>query len=92
MHIERLSCRDITGMVTDYLEDALLPEEETRLEAHLRACGRCPLYLEQMRTTVHLLRSLGETERPPATQLAFLDRLLGNRSRTLARAWALARP
>jgi anti-sigma factor RsiW len=94
MHTEHLHCRDITGMITDYLEDVLFPKEDARFEAHLRACGGCPLYLEQMRATVRLLRSLGQAEPAPApvTRPAFLDRLLGRRARAFVRAWALARP
>ena len=45
-------------IVTDYLDGALPPEEEKRLERHLETCPGCTEYLEQMRTIAGSLRGL----------------------------------
>ena len=47
-------CIQFVEVVTDYLEDAMAPEERARLEAHLAACDGCTRYLDQIRTTVAL--------------------------------------
>jgi hypothetical protein len=53
-----LSCRQVVELVTDYLEDALDPLARTDFEAHVAGCDGCPIYLDQMRATIALLRSL----------------------------------
>jgi anti-sigma factor RsiW len=53
-----LSCREVVELVTDYLEDALDPLARADFEAHVAGCDGCPTYLDQMRATVALLRSL----------------------------------
>jgi hypothetical protein len=57
-----LSCRQVVELVTDYLEDALDPLARPDFEAHVAGCNGCPIYLDQMRTTVALLRSFGEAD------------------------------
>jgi anti-sigma factor RsiW len=47
-------CAQFVEEVTDYLEGALTPEEQRRLERHLRKCGGCDRYLAQMRATIRL--------------------------------------
>ena len=46
-----LECIDLVEMVTDYLESALDQERREMVEAHLRTCHGCQVYLEQMRET-----------------------------------------
>jgi anti-sigma factor RsiW len=55
MTAEELTCQELVGLVTDYLEEALTPEERGRFEAHLPRCPHCRLYLEQMRQTIAAL-------------------------------------
>ena len=55
-----LACREITDLITDYLEDALAPADRRRFEAHLETCPYCTRYVEQMRATVDRLGRLGE--------------------------------
>jgi anti-sigma factor RsiW len=59
-----LVCREAVEMVTDYLGDALAPEDRVRLEEHLRTCPPCTTYLEQIRSTLALAAALGHA--PPA--------------------------
>lgn len=53
-----LSCREVVELVTDDLEDALDPLARAHFEAHVAGCDGCPIYLDQMRATIALLRSL----------------------------------
>ncbi|MFD8556529.1 anti-sigma factor family protein [Streptosporangium canum] len=52
-------CREITELVTDYLEGALSAERRRRFEAHLAGCAECSVHLEQMRATIRALGCLG---------------------------------
>ena len=54
----RLTCQEAVELVTDYLEEALLPEMEARFKQHLDTCPGCTLYVDQMRQTLHTLRQL----------------------------------
>jgi anti-sigma factor (TIGR02949 family) len=67
-----LSCRDLTEAITDYLEGAMASADGARLEEHLRECGPCRTYLDQMRRTIEL------TGRPPQEPIPteLRDRLL----------------
>jgi len=46
-----LECIDLVELVTDYLEGALDQERREMVEAHLRTCDGCKVYLKQMRET-----------------------------------------
>lgn len=70
---EDLPCDELTELVTDYLEDALEPDERARLEAHLEVCEGCRAYLEQVRQTVLVLGHLPAEELSPASRERVLD-------------------
>jgi len=57
---DQLSCKEVVGLVTDYLESALLPQTEAELEQHLADCPDCTAYLEQIQQTISMLRRLAE--------------------------------
>jgi anti-sigma factor RsiW len=78
-----LSCREIVELVTDYLEDALPPEERLRVELHLATCAGCLAYVDQMRATVRVLGTLGEEPLEPE----ICEQLVG-----AFRAWAGSDP
>jgi anti-sigma factor RsiW len=59
-----MSCQDLVELVTEYLEDALAPEDRVAVEAHLADCDGCTAYLEQMRTTIRLTGALTEEHVP----------------------------
>jgi anti-sigma factor RsiW len=72
---EPLTCKQLVELVTDYFEDALTPAERDRFDAHIAVCPGCEHYLEQMRTTMRLVRSTDELEeRPEVAQLLELFR------------------
>ena len=54
-----LTCKELTEVLTDYLEGTMALEDRATLEAHLALCEGCATYVEQMRQvirTVHELR------------------------------------
>lgn len=53
-----VACIELVELLTDYLEDALPPDEVAAVEAHLAGCAGCAMYLEQMRTTIRRLGSV----------------------------------
>lgn len=58
MTSRKLTCQKAVELVTDYLEEALLPEMETSFNQHLDTCPGCNIYVDQMRRTLQTLRRL----------------------------------
>jgi predicted anti-sigma-YlaC factor YlaD len=50
-----LVCRDVTELVSDYLERALPLRRRLAVRLHLLRCDACRRYIDQMRKTVRLL-------------------------------------
>ena len=66
---EELSCKELVALVTAYLEGVLDRPAHARFEEHLAECPGCQAYVEQMRTTIHLVGTLTEdTIEPEASQ------------------------
>ena len=42
---KELNCQEVVELVTDYLEQALLPETQTQVEDHIEQCPGCKVYL-----------------------------------------------
>jgi anti-sigma factor RsiW len=64
-------CRDVVELVTEYLSEALPPEEAARFEQHLFTCPPCAAHLQQMRDLVALAGTLPEPV--PAEALPHAD-------------------
>jgi anti-sigma factor RsiW len=62
---EDLDCDELVELVTEYLEDALTPEERTRFEHHLVWCPWCVTYVRQIRAAMDLA---GRLRGPAAPQ------------------------
>ena len=63
-----LTCKELTEVLTDYLEDVMPAEDRARFEAHLAICDGCVTYVDQMRqviATVHELRADDVEETAP---------------------------
>ena len=60
-----LTCQELVELVTDYLENALPPDERARMDAHLAACRGCREYLHQMEVTLRVVRATGALEQRP---------------------------
>ena len=68
-----VACREFVELVTEHLEGTLSAELEHAIAAHLELCDPCIEYLEQMRGTVSLLRTLPTGSLPPAARDRLLD-------------------
>jgi predicted anti-sigma-YlaC factor YlaD len=54
-NVEHVTCREFVDVLTDYLEDVLEACERAEIERHIVICRGCSNYVEQMRSTIHLL-------------------------------------
>lgn len=69
---DELSCQEVVELVTDYLENVLLPEMGKRLEAHLAECPGCEHYIEQVRLTIDMLHRAAQEPGFPGTKQELL--------------------
>jgi anti-sigma factor RsiW len=68
-----LTCREIVELVTDYVEDALPPDERAHFERHLSYCPGCVTYVEHIRDTIRATGSAPREESlPPEVRAALV--------------------
>ena len=67
------SCQEMTEVVTNYLDDALTPDERQRFERHLSRCAGCTTYVDQMRETI---RQTGAVPREESLAPALRERIV----------------
>ena len=65
-------CRDIVGLLADYLDGSLDSPTARRLQAHLEGCPPCVAFVNTYKGTVRAAGQLKETDIPPELK----DRLL----------------
>jgi anti-sigma factor RsiW len=75
-----ITCAELVGIITDYLEGTMPQAERRRFEAHLDECPYCVNYLEQMRQTIAALEELSEESIAPDAREALLETFRGWRS------------
>lgn len=68
-----MTCRELTELITDYLEERLPQNERIRFEEHLCLCSGCVNYLDQMRVTINTLSAKPRFEIPQAMQSELLQ-------------------
>ena len=68
-----ITCREIVGLVTDYLEGAMAQDVHARMDRHLATCEGCINYLEQMRETIRVTGQLTEEQIPETQRLQLLE-------------------
>lgn len=61
----KLTCRQLTEIVTDYVEGRMTFVERARFQFHLGTCKNCRAYVRQYRATVGVLGALGREPAPP---------------------------
>ena len=65
-----LTCKEVVELITEFLSNALSPEDRVRLEQHLLVCPPCTLHLGQVQSTIEVMARLrtdtGPTEVDPA--------------------------
>ena len=69
----QLNCQEVVELVTDYLEQALLPEMQAQFEEHIAECPGCDTYLEQVQQTIMMLRKLTEQQMFPNTKQELVE-------------------
>jgi anti-sigma factor RsiW len=77
-----LTCRDISQIVTDYLEGAMDASERARFEHHLSLCPDCVHYVDQMRATVSVLGRVPAQPIPAEIEQKLLERFRDWKSST----------
>lgn len=78
-----LSCREVTELVTAYLERAMPREQRLDFVKHMRACRVCWHYLRQVRATSRALGKAPAEPPSPEVKQALLDHF---------RSWKPGRP
>ena len=68
-----LTCKELTELITEYLEGKLRPSDRLRFEQHLSACGGCVTYIDQMRATVKALGAHPRVEIPISLESPLLQ-------------------
>jgi anti-sigma factor (TIGR02949 family) len=64
---DEFSCQEMIEVVTNYLDNALPPDERQRFERHLSYCAGCGTYVDQMRETIRQTGMVPREESlPPA--------------------------
>jgi predicted anti-sigma-YlaC factor YlaD len=59
-----LSCKEITELVTEYLEGRMGLADRMRFQIHLGMCKHCRAYLRQMKATISVLGQLPDEPMP----------------------------
>jgi hypothetical protein len=70
----KLTCREMTEAITDYLEGTLGFWRWVRFQMHLGLCLGCRIHLRQMKYTVRTLGRLPAGSAPPAVRLEMIQR------------------
>jgi anti-sigma factor RsiW len=68
------SCKEITELVTDYVERRLSLPQRFRFQVHLGTCRHCRAYLRQMRETIRLTGRLPDPQLPASLEAELLTR------------------
>ena len=72
-----LVCRDVTALVTDFVEGRLSRWDRLRFQLHLGLCRGCRAYVRQMRLTARSLGALPGPELPAEVEAELLKRFEG---------------
>ena len=75
------TCRDMSELVTDYLERAVSLRRRLGMWWHLIRCEACRRYYDQMRRTIRLLRDGSSRLPDDGTEESVLTAARGERQR-----------
>ena len=70
-----LTCRQVTALVTDYLEGRMPILDRARFQLHLGMCTHCRRYLRQMKLSVAVLGRMPPEPVPDDVMNSLLTRL-----------------
>lgn len=69
-----LVCRDVTELVTDYVEGRMRFWDRLRFQLHIGMCRHCREYVRQMRTTQRVTGELPAEPPSPEVEAELLRR------------------
>ena len=69
---DEITCQQLVELVTSYLEGSMPPSQRLRFEEHISFCAPCIRYLDQMRETIAITRTLREDDLDPDTREVML--------------------
>jgi predicted anti-sigma-YlaC factor YlaD len=69
-----LTCRQMTELVTDYLEKRMTWRNRVRFQMHLGMCRHCREYVRQMKETIQAAGRLAVEPPPPSVEEQLLER------------------
>jgi anti-sigma factor RsiW len=72
-----LSCKDISGLATDYREGDLSEGDRAQFESHVATCAGCATWVQQLDATARILGSLPPPELPVDVRERLLARFDG---------------
>jgi anti-sigma factor RsiW len=72
-----LTCRDLIGLLLDYLEEALDPDTIAAFEHHLQDCAPCRAYLKTYDRSRRLVGEVSGVEMPEELKDRLRELLLG---------------
>lgn len=58
-------CEEIRKLSSDYIDEELSPDMQVMVERHILGCKRCEIYLNTLRKTIELSKSI---PKPPIPQ------------------------
>lgn len=61
-----LTCKELTALVTDFLEGRMGLADRMRFQMHVGMCKHCRAYLKQMKATVAALGQMPDDAEMPA--------------------------
>ncbi len=64
MGMRMISCRDVSQILQDYIEDELPDSERRSIDMHLALCKECRVFLSTYKETVHLVGRIPDTPMP----------------------------
>jgi anti-sigma factor RsiW len=68
-----ITCRQAVGLMTDYLDGVLGPDDRALVEAHLGECEYCAEHLRQIRITVAVTGRIREDDLDPAARADLME-------------------
>lgn len=66
-----MDCKELTELITEYLENKMPEEERERFVSHTKSCQVCYYYLRQMELTVEALGRVPSEPLPSEAKEAF---------------------
>ena len=76
------NCKEITGLILDYLNDTLSPPVRRDFNRHLRICPDCVAFLRTYKKTAALSRSVRVEDLPAKVRRNILDFLRDGTKKT----------